>query len=193
MVCRDTRRVPASVPFVIWNRELPSVDAVRPSHCPACSSASRPVGRGLVLVGHGRRLLDMLGPPAHDAPPGFVEVLTRRYRCRACSALCTVVPGGIGVGRRYLRPAIALALTLWAIRGLPERRVRRQISPNLIVGSSVTGWASLRRWAHAYGIGTGSLRQRAERYVTQLLARSPLSAQHHAIEPRIVAASLHPH
>lgn len=180
------------MPFASWNREVPSVDAVRPSHCPACSSAARPVGRRLVVVGHGRRLLDMLGPGTHDAAPGFVEVLARRYRCRECSALCTVVPSGVAEGRRYLRPAIGLALTLWAIRGWPPHAVRRRVAPNPILGPSVTGWASLRRWGRAYGIGPGTLRERAGRYVAQLLARSPLSAQRHAIEPRIYAASLHP-
>lgn len=106
--------------------------------------------------------------------------------------MCVVVPPGVWPHRRYLGPAIALALALWAVRDLPESEVRKRISPMPIVGPSVTGWATLRRWAGAYGIGTGTLRERAGRYVQQLAARSPLPLQQYAIEPRIYAASLQP-
>lgn len=114
----------------------------------------------------------------------------RRYRCRPCGAVCVVVPRGVEAGRRYLKPAIALALALWSARELPALAVRRLVSPYRLVGPSVTGWASLRRWAREYGIGQGSLRDRARRYVATLLARSPLSAQQFAIEARIYSAAL---
>jgi hypothetical protein len=70
--------------------------------------------------------------------------------------------------------------------------VRQQLSPFRVVGASAVGWASLRRWARAYGEGEGTQRARAARFVQRLLATSPLSAQTHAIEPRVFAASLHP-
>lgn len=117
-------------------------------------------------------------------------MVSRRFRCRECSAVCVVVPGGVQPGRRYLKPAILLALALWSVRGLPALVVRDLISPYKIVGASVTGWASLRRWARDYGVGEGCLRDRARRYVVQLLARSPLSAQQFAIEARIYSAAL---
>ena len=89
-------------------------------------------------------------------------------------------------------PSVTLALALWSLRELPALAVRVRISPFTILGPSVTGWASLRRWARAYGLGEGSLRDRARRYVMQVLGRSSLSAQQFAIEARIYSASLHP-
>lgn len=154
--------------------------------------ASRPTGLRLNLIGHGRRLLDLLGPETAGGKSTFVEVLARRYRCLACHAVCLVVPRGVWPRRRYLGSAIALALALWTVRSMPESAVREQISPMPMVGLAVTGWTTLRRWARAYGLGTGTLRQRAERYVQQLAARSPLSLQQYAIEPRIYSACLHP-
>ena len=165
---------------------------MRPAQCPVCRCASRPAGQRLAVVGHGLRSLDMLGPATSDGAGEEIEVVGRRYRCRGCSAVCLVTPGGVRAGRRYLWPSVTLALALWSVRELSELAVRGRISPYAIVGPSVTGWATLRRWARAYGVGDGSLRDQARRYVLQVLGRSPLSAQKFAIEARIYSASLHP-
>ncbi|MCP4202698.1 MAG: hypothetical protein GY769_12275 [bacterium] len=132
----------------------------------------------------------MLGVYELGAKPGFVDVTCRRYRCRSCKALCLVVPAGIVSGRRYLWPTIALALCAWSVGQIQALKIREKLSPFAILGASVTGWASLKRWARAYGVGDGTLRERAARRVQALLAQSPLSAQQYAIEPRIFAASL---
>ena len=144
-----------------------------------------------MLVGHGLRSLDMLGPTTSDGFAVETEVVGRRYRCLECGAVCLVVPGGVRAGRRYLWPSLTLALALWSLDGLSALAVRGRISPYTIVGPSVTGWASLRRWARAYGIGDGSLRDRARRYVLQVLGSSSLSAQRFAIQARIYSACLH--
>ena len=191
MAHRDGRRVQAPALISAWIRALPSVDAVRPPRCPRCEASSRPVGRRLNLVGHGRRSLVLFGAVELENEPGFIDLVCRRYRCLVCTAVCLVVPRGVVAGRRYLMPAIGVALALWSLRLLPPDEVRRRLSPFLLTGASATGWASLRRWARAYGTGDGTLRERAARFAQALLATSPLSAQTHAIEPRIYAASLH--
>ncbi|MCP4918526.1 MAG: hypothetical protein GY913_16605 [Proteobacteria bacterium] len=89
-------------------------------------------------------------------------------------------------------PTIGLALALWALRNQDAARIRRLLSPFRILGASVIGWPQLRRWARAYGFGDGTLRERAERFAQEGLARSPLSAQTHGIQARIFASFLQP-
>lgn len=173
-----------------WNRAVPDPCVVRPTRCPVCHLASRPAGRPLNLIGHGLRDLLVFGVVEFGAEPVLISIRARRYFCRACHAVCTVVPAGVAPRRRYTWPTIALALALFSLERRSPAEIRRQLSPFSITGASVVGWASLRRWARAYGVGEGALRARAARMCQQLLAASPLSAQRHAIMPRIFAASL---
>lgn len=190
MGLRDERRIAASIAIEAWIRTLPCPATVRPARCPACQTASRPLGRSLNLVGHGLRPLLLYGLVELAGKPALFEVVARRYRCLPCGAVCVVVPSGVAAGRRYTGPTIALALTLWSLRRLSAARVRRVLSPFQIVGASAVGWASLRRWAQAYGLGEGTLRERAARFAQHLLATSSLPAQRYALEPRVFAASL---
>ena len=51
----------------------PSVEEVRPARCPDCGVASKPVGGGVVVQGHGLRTRQLRGPQAPreaGAPPG---------------------------------------------------------------------------------------------------------------------------
>jgi hypothetical protein len=107
----------------------------------------------------------------------------------ACRAVFLVVPAGVAT-TRYSSSAIHLALALWTLCAMPGAAVRSQISPLKLQSPDDTGWPSLYRWARLYGVGSGTLRERAARYVQRCLARSPLSANSHGIEPRIWAASL---
>ena len=86
-----------------WQADLPSVDAVRPGSCPACSVASRPPGGGLRVHGHGLRSRDLWGPLEVGGTPVETEVQGRRYECQACGAVVLVVPRGVLARRRYLR------------------------------------------------------------------------------------------
>ena len=149
------------------------------------------MGRSLRLIGHGLRTLTVWGALAPGERPSLIEVAGRRFRCLECSCVCLVVPRGVWPGHVYLGTAVVLALARWAFAMQPPSSVRAALSPLRRVGHSVVGWPSLRRWARRYGQGDGTLRQRAARFVQGLLATSPLSAQTHAIEPRIYAASLH--
>jgi hypothetical protein len=139
-----------------------------------------------VLHGHGLRGRLVRGPLRPDGQPEEVEIFARRYRCRRCGAVVQVVPRGVLRARLFSASAIALALGLWALRGLPAREVRRRVSPWSAVGStSAAGWASLRRWVRQAprlfpGVRASpdgwSARQKAERIAAALAAEAPEAA-----------------
>jgi len=140
----------AAVEVKIWQRELPSVDAVRPGRCPGCGNAGAPAGGRVGLVGHGLRSRDVRGPAEVSGEPVEGTVVLRRYRCRSCTAVVTVGPRGLVHRRLYTAPAIALALMLWSCEDVSAPAVRRRISPLRRMGdAAASGWASLRRWAQA--------------------------------------------
>jgi len=129
---------------------MPSVEAARPSRCPGCGAASRPPGEVLRLHGHGLRERIRLGPEALGDGSVIGSVTVRRYRCTRCSAVLVVVPRGVLPRLRYGAVAIALALALWSVEGLPAAEVRSRVSPFRVVGHDARrGWRSLRRWARA--------------------------------------------
>lgn len=139
------RSVVAPIERVEWERELPSVSAVRPASCTGCARASRPVGGALRLHGHGTRTRDRWGPPTRGVKAEVGELRVRRYRCVDCHAITTVVPRGLLRRHLYLPGAIAVALALWA-DAMPASAVRTRLSPWTIRGHSARGWRSLRRW-----------------------------------------------
>lgn len=61
----------------------------------------------------------------------------------------TVVPRGVLTRRRYAAVAIALAIALWALVGLPSRAVRAELSPIPFASLTHTTWPALRRWIDA--------------------------------------------
>ena len=133
-----------------WKASLPSVEAVRPGRCPTCGVAGRAPGQPYGLHGHGLRERQFRGPISPGARPAMVVLLVRRYRCQACAAVVTVAPRETAVGRLYTLSAVAWALALFGITGLPEREVRRSTSPWQIVGgAAVRRWVTLRRWVAA--------------------------------------------
>jgi hypothetical protein len=74
----------------------------------------------------------------------------RRYRCRGCRSLISVGPRGILERRLFMASAIAVALALWSTGGQSPAQVRREVSPDAVLGATAAaGWAALRRWARA--------------------------------------------
>lgn len=128
-------------------KQLPSADEVRPAQCPACAGAAREPGRGLGIVGHGLRDRQLRGPAGAETGPSIELVLIRRYLCRRCAAVITVVPREVEPRRHYSRPAIALALARLGLFGESAGAIRRAISPWQVVATS--GWPTLRRWVAA--------------------------------------------
>jgi hypothetical protein len=168
-----------------WTWSRPSCGAVRPSRCPACAVASREPGKCLQIVGHGLRRRTLEGPISPDTPPAATEIAARRYRCLSCGAILVVVPRGVARGFRYSLAAIAWALALWAYQRLPAAAVRARTSTATVVGhSSVTRWASLRRWTLSASALFGptprllgaTLRERAASLSAFVAARAPLAS-----------------
>jgi len=166
-----------------WVASLPSCDTARPASCPACLAASREPGRRLVIVGHGLRARGVEGPYAPGERPAVTDIVVRRYRCKACTAVLVVVPHGVGRALRYALGAIACALGLWGYAGVPAARVRELTSAATARGfTSPEQWSSLRRWSGRaralFGIKlpstTGTLRQRAGRVAAWLASQAPL-------------------
>ena len=185
-----------------WLARPPSVEAVRPSRCPACGTASRRPGLPLALHGHGLRSREQRGPLEPGGRPVSVEVLCRRYQCQRCSAVVLVAPRGVLARRLYSASAIALALALWAVMGVGEAGVRRRTSPWIPSQRDEQGvvdhWPSLWRWSRALTQGRlfgpkasaragPTLRDTAARVVSWLAGHAPpgvreqaLAAQAHA-------------
>lgn len=186
-----------------WLEQPPSVEAARPSHCPACVEASRPVGGRLVLHGHGVRERQLRGPPAPGAAPVVLLVRLRRYLCAACGAVITVAPRLIARGRLFSAAAIGTALALWGSTKLCAREVRQRINPLQNIGANAAqGWAALRRWTRA--VAEGALlapirrcpeewpwRKVAERAAQVLASLGPLSTAEESFLTRVFAGSEH--
>jgi Domain of unknown function (DUF6431) len=135
-----------------WLLRTPSVDEVRPGFCPACTAAAREPGRRLGIVGHGLRERQLRGPMAVQRPPTVEVLRVRRYRCRHCSALITVVPREVEPRRHYSRPAIAMALALMGLVACSSPEIREAISPWRTTTTSA--WRTLPRWIDAVRRGT---------------------------------------
>jgi hypothetical protein len=137
----------AAVGIKAWLAKTPCVDEVRPAQCVGCGAASRPVGDGLVIHGHGLLARQVRGVLAVGDRPGVFAISVRRYACQLCRAVMTVVPAGMQARRQYSGPSIALALHLWLVAGLSDRTVRAQVCAWQVRGRSARGWAQLYRWA----------------------------------------------
>jgi hypothetical protein len=141
----------------------------------------------MVIVGHGVRTRRMVGPVDHGDDAGLsTDVCTRRYRCRACSAVLVVVPRGVLPRRRYTAFAIAWALALFGLVGLTAPRVREKITSwRAAPHTANLAWAALRRWVRAVrdrrlflGLPrsppSSSLRRVAERAAMALAGSAPV-------------------
>lgn len=107
----------------------------------------------------------------------MAEIVVRRYRCRGCGAVVTVVPRGVAPRLRYRLCAVAWALGRWW-QGVSAAQVRGEVSPFAHVGEEARrGWRSLRRWVAVLGgaLGLdafGPPRRRVEGVLQQLAARA---------------------
>lgn len=185
-----------------WRERTPSVDEVRPGQCPKCKAASRPVGRGLQIWGHGLCDRQQRGPLEPLGDPVEITIRVRRYVCRLCRAVIVVVPLGVIAGRLFCAAAIGLAVALFGGAKLPMGEVRRRVSPWQHVGTSAEGsWLSLRRWVHAIRAGrlfasvraspSGCMaREIAARAAQTLAALAPPSLASVAIEHRVFAGAV---
>ena len=116
-VPRDSRSprgvIRSAVGVTSWAGTLPSVDAVRPAHCSTCGAASRPVGEGLGLHGHGPRDRQVFGPLEWGEGAQVREVRARVSPWRV-----------VGPGRRG--PAGPAGGAAAALHGAPDAKRPRQ-------------------------------------------------------------------
>jgi hypothetical protein len=170
----------------------PSVEQARPAGCPRCKAASRPLGAGVVLQGHGLRERQLWGPLEPDGKPVSTVVKVRRYRCTACGSAVTVGPMEALPGRLYTAPAIALALALSGLHQLASAAVRALMSPMLEVGAtSAARWLTLKRWCRV--VGTPGLfrgARRVEGGARRVAAEAAASLAAHAL-PSLEPPPLH--
>ena len=186
-----------------WAVEPPSVDAVRPRTCPRCGQPGDQPGRRLGLHGHGLRDRQIRGPLQPGGQPALVVLQIRRYRCQGCCAVVTVLPREAAPRRHYSAPAIAWALALFGLMGLPLAEVRARTSPWSVVGAAAAGaWASLRRWIEATASrrlfrrlrcppDTRSRRHRAGQIATTVAAHAPPTVSDLPIAARAFLGAVH--
>ncbi len=142
----DSRVIRVAVGIKRWLAKTPRVDEVRPAHCSGCGSASRPVGRRLVVHGHGLLARQVRGVLSPNEPAAVLSLSVRRYACQLCRTVMTVVPAGMLPRRQYSGPSIAWALYLWLVACLSDRQVRLKVCAWPVRGRSARGWAQLYRW-----------------------------------------------
>ena len=204
--------MPSSTSFVViswvdvkdWSDSTPSVDEVRPKRCPHCGGASRPIGEGAMIWGHGTRARHFLGIFSIDDEPHNLTVDIRRYRCQydGCGKTITVLPRQAVPGRRYLLTTIVLALAMWTVAATPlaSHDVRHKLSPFQLTDhhSSWRCWPQMFRWADVpqqFGVdscGTMDRRGRAERIVQSFISKTPPSIRGDPLEERaFIGASIH--
>ena len=174
-----------------WAAEIPSVEAGRPRCCSRCGAASRPPGARIVVVGHGRRERQVRGPAYPGAEPEIRVIAVRRYRCRCCGGLTTVLPRGLTARRHYSASAIGLSLCLYGLQRLSISETRRRVCAWRISTDSER-WTTLPGWVAAIQQGrlfTGvrlsppafTVRECAERAAATLcsltIVMGPLDAQ----------------
>ena len=162
-----------------WLARTPTVDEARPATCPVCGAAARPAGGRLGLHGHGLRDRQHRGPPSPEEAPRAPVILSRRYDCQHCPAVLTVVPSETMPRRHYAATAIALALTLYGVRGQSQAEVRAAVSGDAVVGvSAERRWCTLPRWIDAV----------AERAIFESLPAMPTGQGRRAVAERAAMA-----
>jgi hypothetical protein len=108
-------------------------------------------------------------------------ILVRRYRCRRCAVVCTVVPRGVVRRRHFGAGAIGWALFLLGCELLSSRQIRDRVGG---IGAPEAGsWVTIARWLSAAESGQifrarvqplgASIRERAERVAMTLVSYAP--------------------
>jgi len=131
-----------------------------------------------VLVSHGLRERQVRGPAEPGGPPETRLVRVRRYRCRRCGGLTTVLPRGLTARRHYSASAIGLALCLHGLRGLSVGETRQRVC-TWSLGFETERWTTLPKWLAAIETGrlfpavraslsSTSMRRKAERAAATL-------------------------
>ena len=146
-----------------------------------------------MIWGHGLRERQLRGPSEPGGPPGLIVLLIRRYLCRNCGAILTVVPRGVARAKHFAATAIAFSLALFGIDRLPAFKVREAVNDCRIVGATAAStWATLRRWIGAIhrGVLWPSLPRLAEPSTPRRIAERAAMALSAAATPTLAGLPL---
>lgn len=168
--------VHSSLDVKFWIEDLPGVDEVRPSKCPDCGAASRPVGKAIAVVGHGKRERGVAWLKGPDEEVEWATFFVRRFLCLACKTTITVLPKDLSPRRRYALCIIVVALALWSMDGQSAQAIRKKLLPDQL--SFEAGWPVLRRWARAaefspLAVDDGPPKKRAAWITQRIAGRAP--------------------
>jgi len=170
----------SAVDVKIWATAIPGVEAARPGCCSQCRAPSRPLGGTLVLIGHGLRERQVRGPATAEGEPEIRTIRVRRYRCRRCGGLTTVLPRGLTARRHYSASAIGLSLCLYGMQQLSLGETRARVC-SWRLAFEPQRWTTLPKWVAAIDQGrlfavvrpcppAFAVRDRAERAAATLCA-----------------------
>lgn len=98
------------------------------------------------MVGHGLRERQVRGPITPVGKPTLLCIKARRYRCRHCRKVTTVLARGVIARRHYGAFGIALAFLMYGMEGKSLGKVREAVAPGKTFED---GWPSVRRWVKA--------------------------------------------
>jgi len=125
-----------------------------------------------------------------------VVIAVRRYRCRHCGAVCTVVPQGVIRRRHFSAGAIGWTLFLLGHERLSSRVIRDRVGGH---GSPEAGaWVTPGRWLKAIegqrlfrirASLAGSTLQRAERVAMVLVSFAPPALERTPLGEQAFAAA----
>lgn len=102
-----------------------------------------------MLQGHGTRERQVRGPCWPGEVPRILVLRVRRYRCRRCGAITTVLPRGLVARRYYSSSAIGLGLLLFGIRRQAVQQVRQAVCAWPVSFESPQQWNTLGKWLRA--------------------------------------------
>jgi hypothetical protein len=105
----------------------PGLDEARPAACHRCAQPAYEAGR-IRIHGHGLVRRQQRGPVQPGEQPVTHPCACRRYLCKGCGAVFTVLPASAQPRKHFSGAAIALALALWGLCGLSAAQVRAVVS-----------------------------------------------------------------
>jgi len=128
--------------------------------------------------------------------PGVLVLRVRRYRCRGCGAITTVLPRGLIARRYYSGGALSLGLLLLGVRGQSMHQVRGAVCAWQVSFESAGQWNTVSKWLRAVSEKrlypqvrpwppAFGFRQRAERVATTLLSYAPASLDPLGLEEQV--------
>jgi hypothetical protein len=118
----------------------PTAEQARPRTCPRCGQPAHEGGQ-VWIHGHGVLQRQQRGPEAPGKVAVKREVACRRYRCKACTAVLTIMPASALARKHFSAAAMGLALALWGLCGWSAAQLRAVVGGRMASGGEAPGMA----------------------------------------------------